>query len=315
MLISVVVPTRNRVEILEKALRALNAQDFPAEQFEVVVVDDGSSDGTSARILAQLSEYQMKATLLRQAERGPAAARNLAVRHARGELILFFNDDVIATSGLLEEHFAAHEREQNLSVGVLGRVHWSPEVSVTPFMHWLEHGGPQFKYNEIKPGETSWRNFWTCNLSLRRRFLFENGMFDEDFPFAAWEDIELGYRLSRRGLKLIYNPAALAYHHHPVTLESSRKKMLVHGWSAAIMDRKVSPEAKPSSLKSPQKQILRMMDTIFFCKPAMFVLWRMAKWAEDRVNLGFLFNAVTLHYRLEGQRKAELVSKTAVEKN
>jgi GT2 family glycosyltransferase len=299
------------MEILEKSLAALNLQDSSSEEFEVVVVDDGSSDGTSAHLLTRLPEYQMNVTLLRQAEKGPAAARNLALRHARGELILFFNDDVIAAPGLLRAHLSAHGPEKAPGTGVLGRVCWSPEVRVTPFMRWLEHGGPQFKYDEMEPGETNWRNFWTCNLSLRRDFLLSNGLFDEDFPFAAWEDIELGYRLSRSGLKLIYNPSALAYHHHRITLESSKEKMQVHGWSAAIMERKVPNEARPSSLRYPHKQVIRVMDTVFLSRPAMFVLWRMAKWAEKRANFGLLFNAVTLHYRLEGQRKAELTSKKA----
>lgn len=306
MKVSVIIPTRNRIRVLERTLNALDMQSYPQDKYEVVIVDDGSTDDTSTQVLHSIARFRMRVTFLQQPLRGPAAARNLALRNADGEIVLFINDDIVPTSNLINEHAKSHKIEQNTGAAVLGRVTWSPEIEITPFMYWLEHGGPQFKYDQLKPGEISWRYFWTCNLSLKRHFLLQKGIFDEDFPFASWEDAELGYRLGKAGLRLFYNEAAVAYHYHPITLESAKEKMLIHGRSAVIMDRKVPCEAKPSSLKSPHKQIIRILDTVFLCKPSVFILWRLAKWAEHRINLKFLFNIVTLHYRIEGQRNAEL---------
>ncbi len=309
MRISVIIPTCNRKEILGRTLNALNKQHYPQDEYEVIIVDDGSTDGTLTHVLQLAPKLHTKIILLQQKQQGPAAARNLAIKEANGEILLFLNDDTVAAPDLLQQHMKLHEKEPDLRNGVLGRVVWSPDIKITPFMYWLEHGGPQFKYDEIRQGEISWRYFWTCNLSLKRYFLIQNGVFDEDFPYAAWEDIELGYRLSKCGLKLLYNEAAVGYHYHNITLESAKEKMLLHGWSATIMDRKVPHEAKPSSLKYPYKQIIRTLDNILLCKPTMFLFWRLSRIAEDRVALGFLFNLVTLHYRIEGQRKAELAFK------
>ena len=101
---------------------------------------------------------------------------------------------------------------------MLGYVTWSPEIKVTPFMRWLERGGPQFKYWTINnPQNVSWRHLYTANISFKRQFLLEDGFFDEDFPNAAYEDTELGYRLHQRGLRIVYNKRAVAYHYHAIS--------------------------------------------------------------------------------------------------
>ena len=84
-----------------------------------------------------------------------------------------------------------------------------------------------------------WRFFWTTNLSVKRNFLLENGLFDEDFPSAAHEDVELGYRLSRYGLQLSYEPHALGTHYHPRTIREACSSQWQHGAAFVLLERKV----------------------------------------------------------------------------
>jgi GT2 family glycosyltransferase len=93
-------------------------------------------------------------------------------------------------------------------------VEWAPEVKPTPFMEWLAKDGVLFGYGHLSPGESAdFHYFYSCNLSLKTAFVRENGMFNEDFKGYGFEDTELGYRLQNQGLRLLYNPAAVGYHH------------------------------------------------------------------------------------------------------
>jgi len=151
---------------------------------------------------------------LHQENRGQASARNHGIREARGEIVLFGDDDIIPSGNLVSEHLGWHRNYPEASVGVLGHVSWSPEVHPTPFMEWLGLAGPLFDYHSLSRGmQVDVAHFYSNNVSLKVEFLRKNGTFDEDFRTYGWEDTELGYRLIRRGLRLLYNPNAVGYHY------------------------------------------------------------------------------------------------------
>jgi hypothetical protein len=165
---------------------------------------------------------------VRQPASGPAAARNLGLRHGSGGIVLFIGDDIIAEPTLVEEHGRWHRQFPDPGVAVLGTVSWSPTLTVTPYMHWLEVSGNQFDYGRIRGMEDvdPARFFYTSNLSLKRDFLTANGeWFDERFRHALLEDIDLGRRLAARGLRLKYNAAAVAFHDHAVTLSAYARRI------------------------------------------------------------------------------------------
>jgi hypothetical protein len=138
--------------------------------------------------------------------------------------VLFLGDDIIASPRLIAEHLDWHERRGGDDVGVLGRVDWASEIKTTPFMRWLERG-IQFDYPEIRGEAASWFNFYTANISLPRALLEETAGFDEErFPFL-YEDLDLGYRLERRGFRLLYNRDASAEHLHPTSIDEWRGRM------------------------------------------------------------------------------------------
>jgi glycosyltransferase involved in cell wall biosynthesis len=214
MRISVVIPTYNRADIVKKALQAYALQSGHHDILEVVVVDDGSKDHTRTTVLGLSGNYPLDLRYLHQENQGLSAARNLAIREARGDLILFGDDDIIPGPHMVAEHAEWHRRNPEVNVGVLGYVTYSPEVRPTPFMMWGNNNGPQFAFACLTPGaevEYSCAGFY--NTSLKVDFLRRNGTFDEGFRQFGWEDVELSYRLHQRGYRVLYNPVAAGYHY------------------------------------------------------------------------------------------------------
>lgn len=223
--VSVVIPTLNRKEVLAKALRAHAAQSAVRELKEILVVDDGSTDGTDRVVSALAAEVPFPLRRLHQSNRGQASARNLGISQTTGEIILFADDDIIPAPNLLTEHLGWHDRYPEAGAAVLGYVTWAPELRPTPFMNWLGLDGPLFAYRHFEgKTEVDFRAFYTCNLSLKTEFLRRAICFDEEFAGYGWEDTELGYRLQQRGLRLLYNPAAKAYHYKHMTFAEASER-------------------------------------------------------------------------------------------
>jgi len=211
-MLTVVIPTFNRCETLKKALAAHQAQKAQQQVAEIIVVDDGSTDSTALVVAQASKESAVPIRYFRQENKGPAAARNVGIREAKSELILFTDDDIIPSPDLVAEHLAWHGKYPGEETAVLGCVTWAPEINPTPFMRWY---GVEalFSFAEIAGHiEVDWRFFYTCNISLNKNFVHRSGGFDEDFKAAAWEDIELGFRLTRAGMRIFYNATAVAYH-------------------------------------------------------------------------------------------------------
>ena len=239
--LSVVIPTYRRPDLLRRCLASLAGQDADPGRFEIVVVDDGSGDETGAVLATSPGVL----ALAQPANAGPAAARNRGIHAARGRLVLFLDDDIAAAPDLVTTHLALHAAAgDDRLLGVLGRVDWDPSLTVTPFMHWLDRSGLQFGYDtwlREGPVEPAYAAFYTANLSMHRDVLVESGGFDERFPYAAFEDIELAYRLAGLGFHLDYRPAAQAFHTRAMALEDFSRRMEKVGESAELL-RAASPD-------------------------------------------------------------------------
>ena len=223
--LSVIIPTCNRRGILLKTLAAYEVQTARSEILEVLVLDDGSNDGTLEAVADFSRHARIPVRYFRLAHRGPAAMRNYGIQEARGSLVLFGDDDIVPSPDLVAEHLAWHKRFPQPFVGVLGLVEWAPEVKPTPFMQWLGKDGILFNFRHLEAGQDAgFRCFYSCNLSLKTQFLRENGTFDEDFKTAAFEDTELGFRLEQRGLRLLYNPSAVGYHHKFISFSDACRR-------------------------------------------------------------------------------------------
>lgn len=235
--ISVVIPTYQRPELLRRCLEGLRAQDLHPDCYEVVVVDDGSGPATAEVLQAFGEDWHSLTWVSLVANRGPAAARNKGIELASGDWLLFMDDDIVAPSSLVRTHIEYHANDDQL-VGILGRVQWHPDLTVTRFMRWLDTVDLQFAYeSDLVEGriDRAHRYFYTCNLSLSRDLICQSGGFNEAFPYPALEDTEMAIRLCRMGFQLDYRPAAVAWNSRPITLKDFCHRMTLVGESSVIL--------------------------------------------------------------------------------
>lgn len=216
--ISVVIPTHNRAALLRASLESLVSQTLPAEQFEVIVVDDGSTDDTAAVCLEFGSRLPLRRHYIDQS--GIAAAKNAGALASRGAVVFFFDDDDLADPDLLTEHVRAHEAHAAEHVAVLGYTGWAPSLSVTEVMHFVTNVGHYlFSYDGLaEQQDLDYTYFWGGRASIKRSFLLREPLFRPEFTFGS-EDIELGYRLSKHGLRVVYWPWAKQWMNRPITYE------------------------------------------------------------------------------------------------
>ncbi|MEO8033421.1 MAG: glycosyltransferase [Acidobacteriota bacterium] len=233
MYFSVVIPTYDRLDMLLRVLDALEAQ-VDAPPFEVIVINDGSKDGTDAALAGRKG-----ITFRTQPNGGPGRARNHGVSLATGRYVVFIGDDTVPELRFLAEHARVHRQSDDSPLlACLGYTGWPSSERVTAFMDYINDFGLQFGYKLIKDGEiVPFNFFYTSNISIDRQLLVERP-FDTSFPSAAWEDIELAYRLDEKGLQIRYNAGAVTRHYHPMTIDSFSRRQYTVGKSGAIFYRK-----------------------------------------------------------------------------
>jgi glycosyltransferase involved in cell wall biosynthesis len=251
MLITVIITAYNRANILKACLKAIEDQTLPIKKYEVVVIDDGSKDNTK-EIVEDFMKNHKNIRYFYQENQGQGIARNLGVHKAKGNIVVFIQDDIIVKKSFLAQHLRTHLRHPEDYKAVLGFTDWHPKLEITPFMKWLtdgssilgKFGGHQFAYEKLKGKKMADFNFfYTSNISLKRKMMLRYP-FDPSFSGYGWEDIELGYRLEKEaGLKLYYNPKAVGYHYHPMNENSLRGRMQSIGRSAHVFHKKY-PELK-----------------------------------------------------------------------
>ena len=193
--------TYNRAALLGRVLEACFDQTAPGDQYEVVLVNDGSPDDTPAVIERARRIATCRFTVINQANAGLARARNAGIAQATGERIAFIDDDVLPTPVFVAEHLRSDARHGD--VVVRGAVINTESFDALPVPVW-----------SLKNYSANW--FWTSNVSVRRsRLDAAGGRFDESFSEYGWEDIELGLRLRELGAKAVFNKLAVAFHYKP----------------------------------------------------------------------------------------------------
>ncbi len=253
MLISVIIPTYNRLSVLKRCLECLDRQSVSKDIYEVIVIDDGSTDGTEKSKDKIFENTALNGRYFYQKNKGPAKARNLGVKESKGDVLIIIGDDIWVDSDFILKHMEIHKKYSD-PVAVIGKIAWSKELTVTPFMDALENG-IQFSFNTLTNDNISFKNCYTSNVSISKEFILKNNVFfDESFPYAAYEDIEWGYRLMKSGMKFVYQPEAFASHYHPTNLEAYSKRMVLAGKAYAFLCR-LHPDFDSKKLLKPGNRI------------------------------------------------------------
>ncbi len=236
--VSVIIPTFNRERVLEKCLRALVGQTYPLDRYEVIVVDDGSTDGTRDMVervsAACRAERGSSPLVYRHREHtGSSAARNEGIRAARGELVVFLDSDMVVKPDFIAAHVAEHLGAPDRSRGDRLIVHGRVIYTTNP-----EHPTAEKR----KASDVSMAFFATGNVSIARKWLVEAGMFDEDFTEYGWEDLELGRRLKKLGLRVARSDRPVGYHlkreFSAADLPAIRRREIERGHMAVLYYRK-----------------------------------------------------------------------------
>lgn len=296
---SIIIPTYNRRRILEKVLQALLNQTYPPERFELIVVDDGSTDDTRDLVMSLKAPFNLH--YLYQPNRGRSAARNLGIRWARAPLLIFLDSDIVVEPGFVAAHIEAHRR---LSEGG---------------QRWVVNGPVIYTEDFERPTETvpRWTDmsrafFATGNASVHRADILEAGMFDEQFVEYGWEDLELGDRLRDLGLRSTTEPKARGFHlqepANVASLPARMEKERQRGRTALIYFRK-----RPTFRVRAKLQLLWpffVLDRVLMAVVAALVVpqglqQRLMSWERDgRTGLvRFVTKVVLQHAYMEGLRE------------
>lgn len=229
LLLSVVMATYNRAETIRTTLEHLADQSLDPSSYEVIVIDDGSPDQTRAVVEAFTGKVPFALRYLHHANQGPGYTQNRGLHAARAPLVLLMADDIWMSRETLAAHVAFHIAHPGPEVAVLGQVKQSSKLDQNVFLRTWD----PFRFSDMAGAtELPYYKFWACNVSASRDFVLRYGPFREPQGLAgpaAHEDPELGYRLSRAGMRLFYCSEALGFHHHVVTLEGACKRGYMQG--------------------------------------------------------------------------------------
>jgi glycosyltransferase involved in cell wall biosynthesis len=208
--ITVIIPCYNKAAVLSETLLALDKQDLECAAFEVVLVDDGSTDGSQAVPDRLALHYECRR--VPQEHKGAGAARNLGASLATADLLLFLDSDIVLHPHALRAHLAAHAATERILV--LSRIlplHPNPVgLEDLLFQKGFDFG--------VQTRSLSWTCALTQALSVRKAHFIHIGGFMAEFPRG--QDIEFGYRAATQGFEIRSNPAAVGWHNHALDLES-----------------------------------------------------------------------------------------------
>jgi glycosyltransferase involved in cell wall biosynthesis len=291
--ISVVIPTFNRASVLAQTIDFVESQTVSNESYEVIVVDNASTDDTHAVLEAKRKKHPNLRFFL-QTKPGAAATRNAGLRETSGEIVLFIDDDILAEPDLVERHLSYHGRHQYACI--IGKVIAPWNDRVEPFLRYLHHRGIYNPYS-IASGPIDFSYHHTGNVSTPRSLLFEAGGFNEDFFIYGMEDIELGYRLEKLGIQMVNGERAQATHHYFPTYEEFIGRCEQAGYSLGKLI-ELHPELQRRFVENGKgTRLLKPFHRIYgLCSYGAESASRWLARREERRGTGPISGLLELHY-------------------
>jgi glycosyltransferase involved in cell wall biosynthesis len=291
--VSVVIPTKNRSALLVEAIDRIESQTVSRDQYEVIIIDNDSSDDTRT-VLEQKAKTYGNLKFGVQEKPGAAATRNAGLRLAKGELILFIDDDVQAERALIQSHLDCHQK--NPSASVIGAVSMPWGDTTDPFLRYLRDHRILNPYTPSK-GPIDFSYYHTCNVSTPTNVLLNVGGFNENFQIYGMEDIELGYRLEKAGSRMVFAPDAKAVHYRFPGYQDFIERSEQAGYSLGQLIR-LHPELKKRFVESSRiARRLKSLHSLYrWAAEAMAPLFTMlTNWEKSR-GTGSLTRLMDVHY-------------------
>jgi len=284
-MISVIVPVYNGEDTLGDCLTALETQTLDRNRYEIVVVDDGSTDQT-----AQVAR-QHNVCLIQQPNAGPAAARNRGAQEARGELLLFTDADCAPAPDWIEQMLAPFSDPE--VVGAKGVYRTRQRKLVARFVQ-LEY---EDKYGRMaRQDHVDFVD--TYSAAYRRDVFLANGGFDALFPTASVEDQEFSFRLARKGYRLVFVPQAIVYHRHDITLDEYwQRKFNIGYWKALLLHwhpERVGKDSHTPQVLKVQMGLVGLLLLLIILAP----FWTLARWTALVVAAFFVLSTVPFLLRV-----------------
>lgn len=236
--VTVIIPTHRRRGSVLRVLESLTNQSAPPDTFEVIVVCDGDYDGSVAACRAFEATAPFRLTVVEQANQGRAAARNAGVARARGELLIFLDDDIVADRNMIAAHVRAQSRQDDLVT--IGPTPGPPDMQLHVWDRW-EGKQLQDRYDAMASGQLkpTYEHFVGANASVLRQHVIKAGGFDPNFHRA--EDMELGFRLQWLGLRFAFLPDAVGWHYNTYAFQSWVRLSRTYGDTSVEMARVLGP--------------------------------------------------------------------------
>ncbi len=225
--VSVIVATRNAAEYLPTCLAHLENQSFPAARYEIIVIDDGSTDETPGLLDRYAAAAPVRMHCIHQKKAGSIKARNRGIREAHGRWLLFLDDDLLASPNLIERHVRLQERHASKAC-VVGQVTTHPQLAPGALTKLFT---PEKRPPPPSDQPLHFLDWRRENISIPKKLLLSAGGFDETFHFPEFDDSELAHRLTLQGVQAHFAKNALAYIWRPATFSSLRGLYYAKGYS------------------------------------------------------------------------------------
>lgn len=228
-LVSVIIPTYNRINMLKNCLSSFEGLNYPKECFEVIVVDDGSTDRYYETLKEIIEQFTYKLRVIQQSNGGPAKARNNGIRNAGGEFIAVTDDDCEVDKNWLREIIKGFTSEEIAGVG--GMVVSKNKDIFSQYMDYNKILLPRMEDNKVK-------YLVTANACYRRKCLLDVNGFSEEIKNPGGEDPDLSYKLKGLGYSLAFNPKGIVIHNHKQDLRSFYRTFFNYGKGSAFLRNK-----------------------------------------------------------------------------
>ncbi len=291
--LSVVIPTLNRARVLAQTIDRIESQTVSPDLYEVLVVDNASTDDTHNVLAAKARKYS-NFRFLYQPKPGAAPTRNAGLRQAAGDVVLFIDNDILAEHDLIEKHLEYHSQYSNASI--IGNIITPWNEKADPFLRYLHHRGIYNPYT-ITSGPMDFSYYHTGNVSTPRSVLADVGGFNEEFFIYGMEDIELGYRLQKTGCRMIYGGKARAVHQYFPTYREFIERSEQAGYSLGKLI-ELHPELKRRFVENGRwTKLLKHFHHLyrfFSCGADSASRWLARR--EERQGPGPVSKLLELHY-------------------